>query len=608
MIRLTALTLFSVSLFAQATGTIATIAGTGSASYSGDGASAKLAALNVAVDVSADRAGNLFIADQFNHRIRKIAPDGTITTVAGTGAPGFSGDGGPAVSAQINTPTGVFADTTGNLYIADVGNQRIRKVDTSGVITTLAGNGAKGYGGDGGPATGASFYNCVRVVVDPSGNVLVADQSNHRVRIITPAGIITTFAGNGVGTPATGAFSGDGGPAASASLNNPTALAINASGVVYIADQFNQRIRKVTTDGIITTIAGNGNPGFAGEGGPALSASLNYPGGITADAAGNLYFNDDLNYRTRRIATDGTITTVAGNGTPGFSGDGGPATAAALNGNFGITIDPSGNLYIADSTNNRIREVYATAPAGSPPAIKSGGIGPVYSSATTIQAGSWISIFGTNLANAAATWNGDFPTTLGGTSVRINNKLAYLWYVSPTQINLQAPDDSATGSVNVAVTTGGGTVTSTATLGQFGPSFSVLDGKHVAAIILRSDGSGAYGGGAYDIAGPTGTSLGYKTVAVKAGDTLELFGVGFGPTNPPVPAGKAFSGSAPTLNTVQLSINNVPVTPTFAGITSAGLYQINVAPVPSGLGTGDVALQATVGGVQTPLGVVLAVQ
>src|ERR1019366_6320682 len=210
MIRLTALTLFSVSLFAQATGTIATIAGTGSASYSGDGASAKLAALNIAVDVSADRAGNLFIADQFNHRIRKIAPDGTISTVAGTGILGYSGDLGPAGNAQIKTPTGVFADGAGNLYIADVGNQRIRKVDASGIITTVAGTGAKGYSGDNIPAIYASFYNPVRVVVDPSGNVLLADQSNHRIRKIAPNGIITTLAGNGVGTPANGAFSGDG--------------------------------------------------------------------------------------------------------------------------------------------------------------------------------------------------------------------------------------------------------------------------------------------------------------------------------------------------------------------------------------------------------------
>jgi uncharacterized protein (TIGR03437 family) len=208
------------------------------------------------------------------------------------------------------------------------------------------------------------------------------------------------------------------------------------------------------------------------------------------------------------------------------------------------------------------------------PTIKTGGIVPNDGSASTVQPGSWISIFGTNLASGTTTWNSDFPTTLGGTSVKINNKPAYLWYASPGQINLQAPDDTATGSVTVMVTTAAGTGTSTVTLAPVSPSFSLLDGKHVTGIILRSDGSGAYGGGTYDIVGPTGTSLGYATVAAKPGDNLELFGVGFGPTNPAVPAGKAFSGAAPTANSVQLYINGVPVTPAFAGLTGPGLDQI----------------------------------
>ena len=347
-------------------GSIQTVAGTGSASFSGDGGPRDFRRyLNVAVDVSADRAGNLFIADQNNNRIRKIAPNGTISTVAGTGVQGFSGDGGPALNAQLYVPTGVFADGAGNLYIADVGNQRIRKVDLSGIITTDGGHWRERLFGRQRPAL-RQFLQPVRVVVDPSGNVLVADQSNHRIRKIAPNGIITTFAGIGVGTPASGAFSGDGGPAVNASLNNPTALTVDGAGVVYFSDQFNQRIRKITPDGIITTIAGNGTAGPGGDGGPALAASLNYPGGITVDAAGNLYFNDDLNYRTRRIATNGTISTVAGTGAEGFSGDGGAATAASLNGNFGVTLDLAGNLYIADSTNNRIREVYGAVPGFTP--------------------------------------------------------------------------------------------------------------------------------------------------------------------------------------------------------------------------------------------------
>jgi uncharacterized protein (TIGR03437 family) len=241
------------------------------------------------------------------------------------------------------------------------------------------------------------------------------------------------------------------------------------------------------------------------------------------------------------------------------------------------------------------------------PSITSGGIVPVDSTVATIQPGEWVSIYGTNLASSTVTWNGNFPTSLGGTSVTINGKAAYLSFVSPGQINLQAPNDTATGAVPVVVTTAGGSATSTVTLAQFGPSFFLLDTKHVAGIIVRSDGSGANGGGTYDIIGPTGTSLGYPTVAAKAGDIVELYGTGLGPTNPVVPAGQVFSGAAPTSNPVKLLIDNVSVTPMFAGLSGAGLYQINLT-VPAGLGTGDVSLVATVGGAQTPSGVVISLQ
>jgi uncharacterized protein (TIGR03437 family) len=243
----------------------------------------------------------------------------------------------------------------------------------------------------------------------------------------------------------------------------------------------------------------------------------------------------------------------------------------------------------------------------SPPSIFSGGVLPVGSTSTTIEPGEWVSIYGTNLASGTTVWAGDFPTSLGGASVTINGRLAYLSYVSPTQINLQAPADAATGSVSVVVTTAKGMATSTVTLAQFAPLLFLLDGKHVAGIILRPDGSGAYGGGAYDIVGPTGSSLGYATIAAKTGDVIELYGTGFGPTSPAVAPGQAFSGAASTTNPVQLLINKASVTPSFAGLSSAGLYQINLT-VPTGLGTGDVPLVATVGGAQTPTGVVISLQ
>jgi uncharacterized protein (TIGR03437 family) len=246
-----------------------------------------------------------------------------------------------------------------------------------------------------------------------------------------------------------------------------------------------------------------------------------------------------------------------------------------------------------------------SAPAA--PTIAPGGIAPVYSTVGTVQPGEWVSIRGTNLASSTVTGSGDFPTSLGGTSVTIDGKDAYLSYVSFGQINLQVPDDTAIGSVPVVVTTGSGSVTSSVTLARFGPAFFLLDAKHVAGVILRSDGTGAYGGGTYDILGPTGTSLGYATVAAKAGDIVELFGTGFGPTNPPVPAGKPFSAAAATANPVSLLINSVSVTPAFAGLSGAGLDQVNLT-IPAGLGTGDVPLVAAVGGVQTPSFVVISLK
>jgi uncharacterized protein (TIGR03437 family) len=585
MIRLTVLFLCCLSLFAQASGSIQTIAGTGSAAFGGDGGPAKQASINVAVDVFADHAGNLFVADQFNHRIRKIAPNGTISTVAGNGAAGFSGDGGPAINAQINTPTGICADSAGNLYIADVGNQRIRKVDTSGIITTFAGNGNKGYGGDGGPAIDASFYNAVRVVVDPSGNVLVADQSDHRIRRITPAGIISTFAGNGVGTPATGAFSGDGGPAISASLNNPTALTVDGAGVVYFADQFNQRIRKVALDGTITTIAGNGSAGFGGDGGPAIAATLNYPGGITVDAAGNLYFNDDLNYRTRMISANGTMSTIAGSGVQGFSGDGGPATAAALNGNFGITLDLLGNVYIADSMNNRIREVYGAVPGLTPVTSAAG-----FTNAATFKSGgspgAIATLFGAhltrNLSGVALSPSVPLPATLAGTSVTIDGKDAPIFNAvdlsGKEQISFQVPVDAAAGSVPVVLNNGFGSVTVQVTLTASQPGIFVIDGTQAAA--LHAD-----------------FSLISAAHPAAPGETILVFCTGLGTVSPAVATGVAASGISNTVTPYTATIAGLNAPVVFSGLAPnlVALGQVNLT-VPSGSPSGLQDLALTGGG------------
>ena len=272
-----------------------------------------------------------------------------------------------------------------------------------------------------------------------------------------------------------------------------------------------------------------------------------------------------------------------------------------------ITILATGSCFVAaEQAGNQtfapadpVSQVFPVIAAGAP-IITEGGVVPVFSTSTTIQPASWVSVFGNNLAAMPVTWNGDFPTQLGGDTVTINGKNAYLWYVSPTQINLQAPDDTTTGVVPVTVTTAAGSWTSTVTLGPISPSFLLLDQTHVTGIILRS-------GGKYDILGPTGTSLGFPTVAAAAGDTLELFCVGFGPTVPVVPAGQPVTASALTTNMVQLKIGGTPVMPLGAGIGSAGLYQVNVT-IPPGLGTGDLTLVATVGGLQTQSGIVISLQ
>ena len=336
----------------DSTGTITTIAGTGGYGFGGDGGPASQARFHYPAGIAVDVAGNLYIADSGNHRIRKVDATGTITTIAGRT---FSGDGGPASQAQLSEPEGVAADRAGNLYISDSNNHRIRKVDFAGTITTIAGTGESGFSGDGGPASQAQLFYPRGVAVDGLGNLYIADTANHRIRKVDFAGTITTIAGTG-----RYGFGGDGGPASQAQLREPEGVAVDEAGNLYIADLFNDRIRKVDFAGTITTIAGTGEYGFGGDGGPASQAQLRHPRGVAVDGLGNLYISDSNNDRIRKVDFAGTITTIAGTGERGFSGDGGPASQAQFFHPRGVAVDGAGNLYIVDQHNNRVRKVDAT--------------------------------------------------------------------------------------------------------------------------------------------------------------------------------------------------------------------------------------------------------
>ena len=339
-----------------ATGIVSTVAGTGTAGYDGDNIAAVNAKLNVPRSLALDAAGNLYFADQNNVRIRKVnSATGVITTVAGSGLTGYDGDNVPATSAALSGPKGITLDASGNLYIADTGNSRIRKVAVStGTITTIAGPGVPGSIGDGLPATEATLFTPVSVAIDSSGNLYIAD-SDSRVRKITAAtGIISTAAGTG-----TRGYNSDNIAAIAAILDFPTGVAVDPAGNLYIADQNNRRIRKVTAaTGIISTVAGVGTISFNGDNIAATSATLNSPLSVAVDSSGNVYFADAGNHRVRKITTaTGLITTVAGTGVQGYNGDNIAATSAMLNIPYGVAVDTLGNVYVADGGNNRVRKV-----------------------------------------------------------------------------------------------------------------------------------------------------------------------------------------------------------------------------------------------------------
>jgi hypothetical protein len=344
------LTIIFFSVKAQ---NIYTIAGKGTAGYSGDGGPADSAQLYDPSCLAIDDTGNIYIADLGNNRVRKITmATGIITTVAGNGTGGYSGDGGKATSAKINQPSGLAIDKKGNLYIGDWGNNVVRKVSTSGIITTIAGNDTAGFKGDGGKAVSAELHWPAGLAFDSKGNLYIADYYNNRVRLVDTNGNIKTYLGN-----SSSINYGDGGLYTSVGISHPIMVYIDNANNVYVT--VSNYIRKITAStGIITAFAGELKySGFNGDGLLADSSKMNAPAQMTMDKSGNTYICDELNYRIREVNAANTMSTCAGNGTSGFSGDSGLASSAKLNEPAGITIDASGNVYIADLLNNRVRVV-----------------------------------------------------------------------------------------------------------------------------------------------------------------------------------------------------------------------------------------------------------
>ncbi len=507
------------------TGIIQTVAGNGTCCFSADGGPAVASELAFIYGggVSLDRSGNIFIADPQNSRIREVeAATGTIQTVAGNGTRSFSGDGGLATGASLSFPVGVFVDGSGNIFVADQENHRVREVvAATGIINTVAGNGTEGLSGDGGPATSAAVSEPYGVFADSSDNIFITDvscctSSSDRVREVDAAtGTIRTVAGNG-----TDGFRGDGSPATSAELTSPTSVFGDGFGNIFIADQGNNRVREVLgTSGNIQTVAGNGQFAFSGDGGPATSASLNFPSGVFVDSAGNIFIGDYDNQRIRKVeAATGVIKTVAGNGMDGLSGDGGPATSAELFFPISVSGDRQGNLLIVDSGNNRIRRVSGVV------AVVGIGVGP--SSATAAPgAAQQFTVSVTNAINTAVAWSLSGTGCTGSGCGTISSQGLYTAPAatgSPLTVTVTATsvaDD--TKSATATITVQGKQATSVAVTSSTNPS---LLGQAVAltATVSPASGSGTLTGTVtlQDGTTPLGTaplnSSGSATLTVSA--------------------------------------------------------------------------------------------
>ena len=560
--------------------TIATVAGNATSGYSGDGGPASEAQLANPCKIATDKTGNLFIADQVNSRIREVS-GGNINTVAGNGTAGYTGDGGAATSADISDPCGVVVDTSGNVYFSqtDPPNSAVREAPASGNISTITGTSSgAGFSGDGGTATNAQVNAPTALARDSSGTLYIADSLNNRVRIIDSNGNISTKAGNGIAQ-----YAGDGQLAWRASLNSPQGVAVDAAGNLYIADTLNHCIRKVAGN-IMSTFAGTClSGGFSGDGGPATKAQLNYPKDVAVDASGNVFIADTYNFRIRLVKPDGTMWTIAGRSGPGYSGDGGLATSAHLSFPTGIALGPSGTIFISDTQNNVIRVLTpanTTGPITLPPIISSIVSASACGDYSTAAPGAWVEVHGSNLAADTRPWAAsDFtgnnaPTMLDGTKVSIGGQNAVISYISSSQINAQVPLTLAPGALNVTVTSPSGT----------SPAYGLnLNAAQPGLCQGVSIGGNAYAAALVNntstyVLPATATVSGISFRPAHPGETISFFGNGFGPVTPSPAQGQLVSQINQLMTPLLVFFGPTQATVTYAGNAPGyiGLYQINV--------------------------------
>jgi uncharacterized protein (TIGR03437 family) len=560
--------------------TISTVAGDGPNGYSGDGGLATQADLSNPCGLAVDGAGNFYIADNGNSRVRKVSA-AVINTVAGNGTAGYTGDGAPATSAQIAQPCGVAVDASGNIYFSQALSQfsAVRKAPASGNISTVAGTSSgAGFSGDGAAATNAQVNGPVALALDGAGNLYIADTLNNRIREITSNGNINTVVGNGVA-----GYSGDGGAPTRASVNNPQGIAFDSSGNMYIADTLDHRIRKVSGN-VITTIAGNGSGGFSGDGGPAINAQLNFPKGVAVDAAGNVYIVDSFNWRIRVVTPAGIIWTIAGRASNGYSGDGGPATSARLNFPEAIALGPNGTLYFSDTQNNVIRLLTpGTGPIGpptTPPAISNIVSASACGNFSSVAPGGFMEVHGLALAatarsSAPSDFNGiNAPTSLDGTQVSVAGQNAVIAYISGTQVNAQVPLNTSPGAQQVTVTAANGT-SAPFTVNVNAEQPGLCQGIQV-------------GGNQYVEAVVTGTTTnilpagasvaGITSRPAHPGEVITMYGNGFGAVTPSANQGQLVQQPNQLVDSFEIFFGDTQATVQYAGLAPGfiGLYQINV--------------------------------